>query len=103
MTLPAAAVMAALAELVLHYFPWQMVIHRKLPRPMAYILGVLGFTLPITWLWWGQWSLVCDLWIVIIVAGLAVIMAYVVDYLIHALRRGHEAQEMLDEKRKTEQ
>jgi hypothetical protein len=92
-----ASLIAALIELVLHWFPWRMAIGRDLPRPVAYVLGVLGFALPLTCLWWMWWVLVIELWIVIAAAGIAVMVAYALDKLIHTMRRGHEAVEQLNE------
>lgn len=95
------AVVAALVELVLHYFPWRMVFRADMPRTTAYILGVLGFAGPLTVLWshWGMQEAIYAMWTVIVVAGAAVRFAYWLDELLAQIARGHEAQELLDETR----
>jgi len=81
--LPAAALIAALIEAVLHWFPWRIFVRRDLPRPIAYMAGVLGIEGPLTWLlWaWGDLQAMAALWIVTGAAGLMVLMAYGLDWL----------------------
>jgi hypothetical protein len=42
------ATIVAFVELTLHWFPWDLMLRRKLPRLAAYVLGVLGMMLPFT-------------------------------------------------------
>jgi uncharacterized membrane protein len=92
-----AALVSALIQLVQHWFPWRMVLRREtLPRIVAYILGVLGIGLPLSVLFcaWQSWSELLALWIVILVSGLAVILAYAIDWTLDRVRRSYEHEEL---------
>lgn len=114
-----AAAMAALIELVEHWFPWQMATGKELPRPVAYTLGVLGFLIPYWGLltWWSvqlginpsgvepwevaRWARIGIL-AVVIAAGAAVWGAYGLDGIIRRTRQAKELQELLDDKRQAD-
>ena len=88
-------VMARLAE---HWFPWQLMLRRKLPRPAAYVAGVLALIAPLTVLFW-QWGLsqaIWALWAVVISGGLAVMGAYGLDWLMRRLAQGDELRERVE-------
>jgi hypothetical protein len=95
------ALVAALLELVMHWFPWRLMLRRDLHRTAAYVLGTLGIAVPLTALfaYWGQWVELLALWAVVVAAGVSVLVAYAFDALVIKLARGDEAQEMLDETR----
>lgn len=68
-----------LAEWLLHYVPWREFLGgRDLPRPIAYMLGVCGFAVPLSlWLYeQGLTRMIFLLWLAIVSAGLAVLSAY---------------------------
>lgn len=100
-----AALTAVLVLLVEHWFPWQLLLRRRLPRLAAYTLGVLGLLAPLTCLygWWlvqGQapapWAHLVGLWAVVIGGGLAVQTAHVIDWLFVQLARSRELQELFE-------
>ena len=72
-----------------HWFPWQMILRRKLPRLAAYMMGVLGILAPLTYLYclWvdappvNQWFYLVALWAVVLSSGLAVVLAYLFDWI----------------------
>ncbi len=99
----AVVVIAALAEGFLHYFPWRLALGgRQLPRPAAYVLGVLGFAAPYAvWLWErgeveALWALVAAL----AAAGGVVVGLYGVDW---ALRLAWERKEAVARERQLAQ
>lgn len=71
-----------------HWFPWQMVLRRQLPRLAAYVMGVLGILGPLTYLYclWvnvppiNPWFYLIALWAIIFSSGLAVALAYLFDW-----------------------
>lgn len=74
-------VMVVALEFGLHYFPWRMLLKKKLPRLVAYVLGLLGMMGPLT-LWLmdhGEIEIVQVLWIVIGSAGMTVFALYGLD------------------------
>lgn len=93
--LPLAAVVAALIEAALHWFPWRMFVRRDLPRPVAYIFGVLGIEIPLTWLFWvwADFQALAALWIVTCAAGLMVLLAYGLDWLAITISQNREMKE----------
>jgi len=96
-------VVAALAEGFLHYFPWRLALGgRELPRPAAYVLGVLGFALPYAmWLWErGATAEMLALAAVLAAAGGAVVALYALDW---ALRAAWERKEALARERQLAQ
>ena len=54
-----------------HYWPWQPIIRRPLPKLTAYIMGVLAIHLPLTVLLlvWSYWQAVYALWAITLVSG----------------------------------
>ena len=91
-----------LAEWLLHYIPWREFLGgRELPRPIAYMLGVCGFAVPLSlWLYeQGLTRMIFILWLAIVSAGLAVLSAYGADS-VKALYWGkREASEELEQRR----
>jgi len=78
-----------------HYFPWNSLLGRELPRIAAYIYGVLAIALPATsfMLLQNLWLAAAVLWAAIVGGGASVIGCYVLDsYLDNRLRR-REAEE----------
>ena len=103
-------VMVVFIEMFLHYFPWRMILHgKKLPRLLAYGLGVLGLMGPFTaWLMErGNQEIAIMLWVVICAGGLAVGLLYLFDWVVNLVWARHECeqrerllQEQLDGKSK---
>jgi len=100
-----AAILAILGELVLHWFPWRLVFGRDLPRVEAYILGVLAFAVPLSWLLaaWQDLQALIALWIVIVAAGAAVCMAYGLDRALIRLVQYREMKQLLEHHDRTRQ
>ena len=90
-----AAVIAGLALLALHWLPWGLWLGRELPRPAAYIVGTLAMVLPLTGLFagWSEWMAVLALWSVVVVSGMAVLLAYLFDAWLHNRQAREETEE----------
>lgn len=105
MTIPLLITVTAvmLTLLAQHYFPWQMLFHRPLPRLLAYVLGMLGVILPLSGLfcyWTFQppgwiYAQLAALWAAAVSGGVTVIGAYALDALLVRLARAHELEELL--------
>jgi O-antigen ligase len=91
-----AAVIAALIQLIEHWFPWRMLIGRELPRVAAYALGVLGFMAPLSVLFIDQqaWGALLAVWAVVVASGMAVMSAYAADWVMDRVRRSYEHEEL---------
>jgi phosphate/sulfate permease len=91
-----AALVAALIQMTLHWFPWRMVLGKDLPRISAYVLGVLGFALPLSvLLWhWQSWLELLAVWAVVAASGVAVASAYGTDWMLDRVRRSYEHEEL---------
>jgi len=93
MDIAIAVLVGVLILLVEHYLPWSKLVGRELPRPAAYILGVLAMIVPLSalYIWWHYRSVVLGwrpiewywavvaMWAVVIGCGLAVLGAYALD------------------------
>ena len=90
-----ASIVTVLILLVEHWFPWQSLIGRKLPRLAAYTLGLLAIGLPLTFLYigWGLVQAAMALWIVIGCGGSAVILAWLMDSWLENRIARQEAEE----------
>ncbi len=90
--------LSALLQLLLHWFPWQMIFRNGLPRLLAYSFGMLGILLPFSGLMilWQEWSALVALWAVVVASGLAVIKAYGLDWMLNRVRLSFESQERED-------
>jgi hypothetical protein len=75
-------------QLILHWFPWRMLLGRPVPRLMAYGLGVVGIilgmcvwagmTVVLVYVWWAVGALIaCS-----VSGGVAVTIGYGVDKLV---------------------
>jgi hypothetical protein len=76
-------VIVVLAEGLLHYIPWRILLRgRELPRLFAYVLGLLGIALPFTgWLYQhNQMEILRVFWLVIFSAGSMVASLYGLDH-----------------------
>lgn len=99
-----AAVVSALIQLVSHWFPWRLVLGRNLPRVAAYVVGVLGFLLPVTGLYWywdahqvmAAWLHLVALWACVSASGLAVVLGYAIDCIANRVRLAQELQELYE-------
>lgn len=92
-----AVLLAWLLLWVEHWFPWQLMLGRELPRPAAYVLGVLALMLPFSGLLavWGEWLALAALWAVIVAGGAAVIGAYAIDRLLETRSKVKEQDELI--------
>lgn len=83
-------------EFGLHYFPWRMLLGRKLPRLGAYTLGMLGMMVPLSaWLMdRSEIEIMQTLWIVVISAGVTVFALYGLDHYLELWRRDEEAGQL---------
>jgi hypothetical protein len=89
-------VMVMMAEGLLHYFPWRVLLRgRELPRLVAYTLGLLGMMGPLTaWLLErNDVELIQALWAVIVSAGLTVFALYGFDHYLDLIMKDIEAIE----------
>ena len=89
-------VIVALAEGFLHYVPWRLFLRgRELPRLAAYLLGVLGMTVPLTAYLWlnAEHEIIVVLWAVTGTAGLVVIALYGFDRYQDLVMKDIEASE----------
>jgi hypothetical protein len=98
-----ACLIAILFELAAHWFPYQIVLRRKLPRLAAYAIGVLGILGPASGLeayWLSSpapvWGNLVGLWSVAVCAGLAVLCGYGIDWLANQVALAHERGEVLE-------
>lgn len=97
-----ACVVVVLLLWVEHWFPWPALLGRELPRLSSYILGVLALALPLSGLygrWLAQppalaWFYLLGLWAVILAGGLAVILAYALDWVMARVRLSYELAEL---------
>ena len=96
---------AGLVQFGLHYFPWQLMLRREVPRLVAYIGGVLGFGMPLTGLLLllffekgerGYLVSLAAFWCVVVFSGLAVLGGYGLDRLLMRLARESELDELLE-------
>lgn len=94
------ALFAALVLGVQHWFPWQRVLRAPLPRLVAYIMGTLALTGPLTVLAvvTEQTVMAIAIPFVTAVGGLTVIGAYGIDDAINRLaewRAEHDVKDVL--------
>lgn len=98
-----AALIAALVQCVLHWFPWRLASGQDLPRTRAYALGVLGIVLPysgLLLLWIGEQSCgvlpaLIGIWVIVAASGGAVNLAYWLDQTFNQVRLADELEEIL--------
>lgn len=83
-----ALVVAVLLVWVEHWLPWGRLLGRKLPRLVAYVMGVGAIVLPLTgvmvaWDAMGVvmrgWMVIAALWVIVACTGLAVGLAWGFD------------------------
>ena len=98
------ALIAALLLVGEHYFPWGMLLQRRLPRLAAYVIGVLSLVGPLSALYgfWmrtsaeiAAWLYLGALWAVVGAGGAAVIFCYLLDYILERLALAHELTELI--------
>jgi len=100
-----AVLICWLALWVEHWFPWQLLLRRPLPRLAAYILGVLAIAGPLTGLYWRwmvepapwPWAHLVGLWAVIVGSGLATMLAWGIDALVIHVVATRERMELLEQ------
>lgn len=86
--------LSAFSQIAAHWAPLARIIGRPLPKPIAYVIGVLGILLPYSvymgvfqGVWW-------EVWYFVLASGIATILAYVVDYMLHLHARAKDAEEL---------
>lgn len=95
--------LSAISELVLHYFPWPMMLGKPLTPPWTYVMGVLALLGPYSLLliWWALfppaegaflWALAA-LMLSVVLSGVCVFAAYVLDDYLLARRQVEELTE----------
>jgi hypothetical protein len=94
------ALFAALVLGVQHWFPWQKIMRAPLPRLVAYIMGTLALTGPLTVLAivTEQTVMAVAIPFVTTVGGLTVILAYGIDDAINRLaewRAEHDVRDVV--------
>lgn len=102
------ALVSALVQALSHWFPWRLVLGYELPKVAAYTIGVLGFLLPVTVLFWRwdvvglmvAWSHLVALWACVLASGLTVVLAYAIDTVANRVRMSHELEELNEAKTK---
>jgi hypothetical protein len=104
-----AALIGAMQQAIQHWFPWRLVFHRELPRVVAYIIGTLGYLIPLTVLYvhWGQsgdvlpvWAHLSALWACVVASGGMVLFVRAVDWLLDirvSLRESRQRERALKE------
>lgn len=98
-----AALIAVLILWVEHWFPWRLMLKQDLPVIARYVLGCLGFLLPVSALyagWFGEQpsnpaGYLIALWAVVLASGVAVVSSYGVDWLLHRLAVIVEQRELI--------
>ncbi len=95
-----AAVSSGILIIAEHYFPWRLLLGRKLPHIAAYTLGMLAVLLPFTLLvvlrkesciaWWQP---VIELWVIVFAAGAADAGCYALDQTLEYRARALDAEE----------
>lgn len=93
-----AVVVTVLTLLVLHWFPWQMMLGRRLPRLAAYVTGLLAILLPLTVVHWGS-KIVFDIWLATLAGGIATVLAWFLDWVLDKNKTVDELKELLDYER----
>ena len=97
-TLIVTALFAFLAIVSEHYFPWQLLLKRDLPRIPAYVLGVLAFALPLTVAYvifpvWRSSEIVIFFWCACGAAGCATLACHNLDEMLRQRNRASESEE----------
>jgi hypothetical protein len=96
MSLPVLIALVVFIESTLHYFPWRGVLQgHKLPRTVAYALGVAGMMIPFS-IWLSennQQETIKVLWMVILGAGLSVLLCYGIDWVVSLVWKLRESSQ----------
>lgn len=79
-----------------HWFPWRLAMGKDLPRIPAYIGGVCALIIPLSVHWWmnGLTEVVLQAWIAIVSGGLALMLAYAVDWVLHRLAQARDLEKI---------
>lgn len=101
------ALICGLIQLVLHWFPWRMLMGRDPYRSLAQSLGVLGIVLPLSVLY-SNWEVstslhLIALWACVLASELAMLGAHGLDWVIERVRRSYEHEELNNAKAGREQ
>jgi hypothetical protein len=80
-----------------HYFPWKLLLRKRLPRVVAYMIGVLGLVLPLggLFIWWQAWECLIALGVVIGCGGGAVLLGYGLDHAMKRITLASELEELM--------
>lgn len=97
-----AAAFGAITQAAQHYFPWGLIYRRELPKVPAYIMGTLGWVLPLTVLFWAwdsslvavpRWMYLVAVWACVSASGLAVVAVRGLDWVLDRVVRSFECEE----------
>jgi hypothetical protein len=97
-----AAAFGALQQVAQHYFPWGLVFRGELPKVPAYIMGTLGWVIPLTILFWHwdltvfmapRWAHLVAVWACVGASGFAVIFVRGLDWVMDRVTRSFEHEE----------
>lgn len=105
------ALLAGLILLIQHYFPWLLLLGKDLPNIARYVLGVLGFVVPLSLLYSGAFGspstdhldYMIALWVVVLASGAAVVGAYALDWLMRRITMAGELEELLELKERDDE
>lgn len=97
-----AAAFGAVVQIAQHYFPWGLVFRGELPKVPAYIMGTLGWVVPLTVLFWAwdanlvdvpRWMHLVAVWVCVSASGLAVVLTRVIDWALDRIVQSFEQDE----------
>jgi len=91
--------LAITGQLAAHYFPWKRLLHKDLPRPAAYIIGVAIMLTPYAvWLLTAkEMASFIGLVAAVLSSGLAVLAAYLFDAWLMSRAQAEIAKSELDQ------
>lgn len=97
-----AAAFGALQQVAQHYFPWGLIFRAELPKVPAYIMGTLGWVIPLTVLFWAwdanlvdipRWMHLAAVWACVSASGMAVVLVRGLDWIMDRVTRSFEQEE----------
>lgn len=85
-----------------HWFPWRIILRDDLPRLAAYVIGMCGVIIPLSYLYWrwidfppsAESNHLIALWADVIASGLAVGLAYGFDWVVSRVALSFDLAEL---------